>query len=191
MKRPEMELPQAERGERILRMVILAFALALIVSACLPLLAKAFAAAPDTIQVRLDASRIQPRPLEQLTGQAIVKMYSGAWSNMETALEQNRDDLIDESFVGYAHDKLMSQVQEQKRNGLSTRYVDHGHQVAATFYSPEGSAVQLQDTAQLEIQLLDGGKVVSSQNVTRKYIAVISVVEDAWKVRVLDAVPEF
>jgi len=51
--------------------------------------------------------------------------------------------------------------------------------------------VQLQDTAQLEIQLLDGSKVVSSQNVTRKYIAVVTVVEDSWKVRVLDAVQSF
>jgi len=110
---------------------------------------------------------------------------------METALAENRPDLIDESFVGYAHDKLVSQVEEQKKSGLATRYVDHGHQVSATFYSPEGSAVQLQDTAQLEIQLLDAGKVVSSQNVTRKYIAVVTVVEDSWKVRVLDGVQGF
>ena len=191
MKEAKRELRRDERSERVVRIVILAFAFALIASACLPLLAKAFAAAPDTIQVRLDASSIQPRPLEQLTGQAIVKMYSGAWKNMETALEENRPDLIDESFVGYAHDKLLSQVNNQQKNGLTTHYVDHGHQVAATFYSPEGSAVQLQDTAQLEIQLLDGGKVVSSQNVTRKYIAVVTVVEDSWKVRVLDSVPEF
>ena len=110
---------------------------------------------------------------------------------METALAENRPDLIDESFVGYAHDKLVSQVEEQKKSGVATRYVDHGHQVSATFYSPEGSAVQLQDTAQLEIQLLDAGKVVSSQNVTRKYIAVVTVVEDSWKVRVLDGVQGF
>src|SRR5437016_8341634 len=155
---------------------------------CLALLSGVLAAPGDTVQVRLDASQIQPRPLEQLTGQAIVKTYSNAWKNMEAALEQNRPDLIDESFVGYAHDKLLSQVQEQKKNGLATRYVDHGHQVSATFYSPEGSAVQLQDTAQLEIQLLDGSKVVSSQNVTRKYIGVVTVVEDSWKVRVLDGV---
>ena len=82
-------------------------------------------------------------------------------------------------------------LQEQEKSGLATRYVDHGHQVSATFYSPEGSAVQLQDTAQLEIQLLDGRKVVSSKNVTRKYVAVVSVVEDSWKVRVLDGVQEF
>lgn len=180
-----------QTSEKILRFVLLAFALALIFSGASPLLSKASADAPDTVQVKLDASHIQPRPLEQLTGQAIVRTYSNAWKNMETALGENRPDLIDESFVGYAHDKLLSQAQAQEKNGLSTRYIDHGHQVEATFYSPEGSAVQLRDTAQFEIQLLDRSKVVSSHNVTRKYIAVVSVVEDRWKVRVLDGVPEF
>jgi hypothetical protein len=180
-----------QSSERILRFLLLAFSVALVVSAALPLISRVFADTPDTIQVRLDASHIQPRPLEQLTGQAIVKKYSAAWKNMEQALKENRPDLLDESFVGYAHDKLLSQVKEQEKSGLSTRYIDHGHQVEATFYSPEGSAVQLQDTAQLEVQLLDGNKVVSSQNVTRKYIAVITVVEDTWKVRVLEGVPEF
>src|ERR1700738_5028596 len=127
-----------ERSESILRYLILALGLFLIASGCGPLLQNAFAAASDTIQVRLDASGIQPRPLEQMTGQSIVKMYSSAWKNMESALAENRSDLIDESFVGYAHDKLLSQVKAQQKNGLSTRYVDHGHQVEATFYSPEG-----------------------------------------------------
>lgn len=186
-----LERRESSRTETILRLLILGLAIALIITGILPLLSKVFADAPDTVQVRLDASQIEPRPLEQLTGQAIVKMYSTAWKGMETALAENRTDLIDESFVGYAHDKLVSQVKEQQKNGLSTRYVDHGHQVQATFYSPEGSAVQLQDTAQLEIQLLDGNKVVSSQNVTRRYIAVVTVVEDSWKLRVLDSVPGF
>ena len=172
------------------RLTFLVAALAVILSTGLPF-ASTVLAAGETVQVRLDASQIEPRGLEQLTGQAIVKTYSNAWKNMEAALEENRPDLIEESFVGYAHDKLRTQVQEQKKSGLSTRYVDHGHQVSATFYSPEGSAVQLQDTTQFEIQLLDGGKVVSSKKITRKYIAVVTVVEDSWKVRVLDAVQSF
>lgn len=176
-------------SENILRFLLLAVALVLICSSAIPLLRKAFAAAPDTVQVKLDASNVQPRPLEQLTGQAIVRAYSQAWKNMETALAENHSDLIDESFVGYAHDRLLSQIQQQEKNGLSTRYIDHGHQVEAVFYSPEGSAVQLRDMAQLEIQLLDGNKVISSHNVTRKYIAIVTVVEDSWKLRVLDNVP--
>jgi hypothetical protein len=177
--------------DTIFRSLILALGFALMVSGGLPLLSKVLGASGDVVQVRLDASRIQPRPLEDLTGQSIVKRYSTAWKNMETALAESRPDVLDESFVGYAYDKLLSQVKQQQKNGLSARYIDHGHQVAATFYSPEGSAVQLQDTAQLEIQLLDGSKVVSTQNVTRKYIAVVTVVDDGWKVRVLDSVPEF
>jgi hypothetical protein len=177
--------------ERALRFSIIAIAVAIAITTFMPVAAKVAAAESDTVQVRLDASHIAPRPLEQLTGQSIVKQYSSAWKNMETALAENRPDLIDEGFVGYAQDKLAAQIKAQQKNGLATRYVDHGHQVQATFYSPEGSAVQLQDTAQLEIQLLDGGKVVSSQNVTRKYVAVVTVVEDRWKVRVLDAVQEF
>lgn len=178
-------------GEATLRVLILGISLALLVSGGLPLLSRVFADSPDMVQVRLDASNIQPRPLEQLTGQAIVKRYSQAWKDMETALAENRPGTLDESFVGYAHDKLLSQIKEQQKNGLSTRYIDHGHEVEATFYSPEGSAVQLRDTARLEVQLLDGGKLVSSENVTRKYIAVVTVVEDTWKVRVLDGVPAF
>src|SRR5437763_12719203 len=178
-----------QNSANALRLLVVAVVFALILTA-MPLASKILAAG-ETVQVRLDASQIQPRPLEQLTGQAIVKAYSNAWKNMEGALEQNRPELIDESYVGYAHDKLLSQVQEQKKNGLATRYVDHGHQVSATFYSPEGSAVQLQDTAQFEIQLLDGSNVVSSQKVTRKYIAVVTVVEDSCKVRVLEGVQDF
>jgi len=177
-------------SEIALRLLVFTIIFALVVGLALPLISKALAAG-ETVQVRLDASQIQPRPLEQLTGQSITKIYSNAWKNLETALAENRTDLIGESFVGYAQDKLLSQVKEQQKTGLTARYVDHGHQVSATFYSPEGSAVQLQDTAQLEIQLLDGSKVVSSQNVTRKYIAVVTVVEDSWKVRVLDAVQSF
>jgi hypothetical protein len=177
-------------SEIAVRLLVFAITFAMVDGLVLPLISKVLAA-NETVQVRLDASQIQPRPLEQLTGQSITKTYSNAWKNLETALAENRPDLIDESFVGYAHDRLLSQIQEQEKNGLTTRYVDRGHQVSATFYSPEGSAVQLQDTAQLEIQLLDAGKVVSSQNVTRKYIAIVTVVEDVWKVRVLDAVQAF
>lgn len=177
-------------SEIAVRWLIFAITFALVVGLALPMVSRVLAAS-ETVQVRIDASQIQPRPLEQLTGESVTKTYSNAWKNLETALAENRPDLIEESFVGYAHDKLLSQVKEQQKAGLSTRYVDHGHQVSATFYSPEGSAVQLQDTAQFEIQLLDGGKVVSSQNVTRKYVAIVTVVEDSWKVRVLDAVEAF
>lgn len=154
-----------------------------------------YRAAADTntakVQVKLDATNIQPRQLEQSTGEALVREYSKAWSTLAAAIEQNRADLLNESFVGTAHDKFASQIDWQKKNGLSVRYVDHGHNVQALFYSPEGSAVELRDTAQVETQILDGGKVVSSQTETRHYVGIMTVADDRWKVRVLESVPSF
>ena len=61
----------------------------------------------------------------------------------------------------------------------------------AIFYSPEGSAIELQDTAQLQIQVLDGDKVLHSEDVSVHYVALLTAAENSWKVRVLEAVPQF
>src|SRR5579884_2260773 len=97
--RHEIDSRPDSGSDFVLRWVILGVALALIVSGGLPLLSRVFADTPEVVQVRLDASNIQPRPLEQLTGQAIVKKYSQAWKDMETALAENRPGVLDESFV--------------------------------------------------------------------------------------------
>jgi len=101
------------------------------------------------------------------------------------ALANNRPDRIGASFVGTAEDQLRKQIAEQKKNNLSTRIVDHGHKLDVVFYSPEGSAMQLRDTAQLERQYLEGGKVVHSETVTQNYVVLMAVTGDRWKVRVL------
>ena len=178
-------------AESVLRVILILIGLFLVLSGFLPLY-RAFAAAPDDeIQVRINASQIAPRPLEEVVGRAIVQQYSRAWKNLETALDQNNTDVLNESFIGYAQEKLSSEITAQRKNGLSTRYVDHGHQVDAILYSRDGSAVELRDTAQLEIQYLDGSKVVGSEKATRHYIAVVTLVDDRWKVRVLDSVQGF
>ena|SRR5438067_4303721 len=178
-------------AEGVLRIILILTGLFLIFSACLPLY-RALAASPDDqIQVRMNAAQIAPRPLEEVVGRAIVQQYSHAWKNLETALDQNNTDVLNESFVGYAQEKLNAQVAAQKKAGLSTRYVDHGHLVDAILYSRDGSAVELRDTAQLEIQFLDGGKVVASENAPRHYLAIITLVDDRWKVRVLDSTSSF
>ena len=69
--------------------------------------------------------------------------------------------------------------------------VDKGHHVKAIFYSPEGSAMELHDTAELQIQVLDGDKVLHSEDVTMHYVALLTAAENSWKVRVLEAVPSF
>ena len=57
-------------------------------------------------------------------------------------------------------------------------------------FSVDGSSMQIRDTAQLEIQLLDGDKVVSSETATINYVALLTPAENGWRVRVLEAVSQ-
>lgn len=140
---------------------------------------------PGNPKVVLDVSAVGPRQVEDSTERAIIRDYGRAWHDMADALSQNRTDVLPASFIGIAQQKLADRISAQKKVGLSTRIVDHGHRVQAIFYSPEGSAMQLHDSAQLELQVLDGGNIVGTQNVTANYIALMTVAEDHWKVRVL------
>jgi len=150
----------------------------------------AAAPASDTnTHFAIDISQAQPRQVEEATQQAIVRDYSKAWQNMAQALEQNRTDLLNQSFVGIAREKLGQAVSQQKKAGLKRRYVDRGHKLEVLFYSYEGSALQLRDTAQMEIQVMDGDKVLNSKQMTVRYTALLTPTENAWKVRILEATP--
>ena len=171
--------------QRITRIAVLSLGLALLISGGLPLLSRAFAADEDGPKVQLNVSNSQPRDVEETTTKSITREYTTAWKTLADALANNRPDRIGASFFGTAEDQLRQQIAEQKKNGLSVRIVDHGHKVDVVFYSPEGSAMQLRDTAQLERQYLDGGRVVHSENVTQNYVVLMAVTGDRWKVRVL------
>lgn len=172
---------------RLARTAIFSAAFALILCGTLPWAERAVAAASDDkgVKVQLDISHAQPRDVEETTTRSITREYATAWQAMADALEHNRPDRIGASFVGAAEDQLRGQIEQQKKNGLATRIIDHGHKLSVTFYSPEGSAMELHDTAQLERQYLNNGKVVHSENVTQDYIVVMAVTGDRWKVRVL------
>ena len=142
-------------------------------------------------EVTLSAANAAPRQVEDTTEKAIARDYASAWQAMATALDQNRADLVSASFIGTAGDKLAATIAEQRKSGLHQRFVDKGHRVNVVFYSPEGSALELQDTAQLEIQLMDGDKVVHSEDATVHYVALLTAAADSWKVRILQAVPSF
>jgi len=146
-------------------------------------------AANDLPKVDLSVSTAGPRQVEDTTEQALQRDYARAWSSLEAALAENRPELLDTDFVGVALDALRDRVTQQQQSGLHTRYVDHGHKLQAVFYSSEGSAVQLVDTAQLEIQFLDGDKVLHSEQRTESYTVVMTTGENRWKVRVLQATP--
>src|SRR4051812_13317268 len=140
--------------------------------------------------VELNASNAQPRQVEDVTEKAITRDYANAWKIMETALSENRTDQLAAGFSGVAEDKLEKRIEGQRASNLRTRIIDRGHKLEAIFYSPEGSALQVRDTAQLEIEYLDGSSVVHREQVTQKYLALLTVGEDRWKVRVLEEVPQ-
>jgi hypothetical protein len=145
------------------------------------------ALAADLPQVNLNVSSAGPRDVEDTTEKAVARDYARAWSSMITALSDNRPDVLDADFVGVALDTLKERVNQQRQSGLHTRYVDRGHKLDAVFYSYEGSAIQLRDTAQVEVQYLDGDKLLHSEQRTENYTVVMTPGENRWKVRVLQA----
>ncbi len=145
-------------------------------------------AAQDLPSVQLNADNGAGKPLEDLTRKAVTRDYAKAWSTLAKAMDTNNADLIEGDFVGVAADKLTAGIEQQSKSGLHRRYVDRGHKLDVLFYSPDGTSMQLRDTARLEVQLLDGDKVLHSDNVTRQYISLMTPTEVRWKVRVLQEV---
>ncbi len=148
-----------------------------------------FGAPPKGPEIRLDASKATPRDVEDQTRESIARDYGKAWQSLERALEDNRPDLLNTDFVGYAQEHWLQTVGAQKASGFSRHIVDHGHQVQVVFYSADGSAIQLRDTAQLQVQYRDGSKVLHSESLTRHYLVLMTPAENRWKVRVLQEIP--
>ncbi|HLH07964.1 MAG TPA: hypothetical protein VKW78_12065 [Terriglobales bacterium] len=146
-----------------------------------------FAAQP--VQVQLSTSGVAPREVEDNTEKAIIRDYQRAWQSLAAALSENRTDLLANDFIGYAQDELHRRVAEQQNSGLHTRFIDHGHSLKAIMYSQDGSAMQLRDTAQIEVQQLDGNSVIHSDQITQSYLVVMTAGENRWKVRILQALP--
>ena len=147
------------------------------------------AADAPAVSVKLSDADPGPHEMADTTRTSIETAYARAWDTMAQALGTNRADRIDAAFLGTARDNLAQRIADQKKLGMTTRLVDHGHKVDILFYSPEGMSMQLRDTAQLEWQVLDGGKVVHAENVTQHYIVVLTPTEVTWKVRVLQEAP--
>ncbi len=142
-------------------------------------------------QVQLNVDGVAPRQVEESTEQAIARDYAKAWQAIASAREQKDAALLGAAFVGVAKDELEQAIRDQQKSNLRVRYVDHGHKLQAIFYSQEGSALQLRDTASIETQVLDGGKVVRSDNATVNYVVVMTPAADHWQVRMLQGVAEF
>ncbi|HEV7550305.1 MAG TPA: hypothetical protein VGP65_01410 [Candidatus Angelobacter sp.] len=170
---------------KVARILILTAGLGLAISGVVPLLERIFADSKPSVQLNVKSA--QPREVEEVTQNAIVRDYTLAWQAIGASLASNTVQPLNENFAGFALDKLTQRVKDQKQNGLTTRIVDHGHKVEAIFYSPDGAAIELKDTASIETQLLDGATVIHSDQAQIKYYAVMTGAEDRWKVRVLES----
>ncbi len=141
-------------------------------------------------QVSLNADNLGPRAIEDLTSKVVARDYAFAWQTMAEALEQNRTDLLDGYFTGSEKQNLAQLIADQNTTGVRVRYLDHGHKLDALFYSPAGDAMQLRDHANLEIDVMDGQKVIHSEQVNLQYMVLMTPGADRWLVRDLEVAPE-
>jgi len=146
------------------------------------------ASAASLPKVVLHAESIAPRSIEQRTGEMVTHNYAQAWQDLASCVEANRTDLLKDFFTGEAKTRLTHLVADQRKAGLRTHYEDHGHEVKAVFYSPDGGEMQLEDTAQLEMQVFDGQKMIYSSTSPRKYLVLMTPGADRWYVRSLESV---
>ncbi|WP_239461320.1 hypothetical protein [Occallatibacter savannae] len=157
------------------------------------ILASAFAAAcsafaADEPTVHVQQPHLQgPRELQDQTAKAVVQDYLDSWKSMSKALDQNRPDLLDRDFVGAAKDKLTATIKQQNAAGVHSTYHDRSHDVQILFYSPEGLSIQLADNVQYDVQLTKDGKSLGTQQVTTRYIVVLTPSEVRWRVRIFQS----
>jgi hypothetical protein len=150
-----------------------------------------FVLASDQPAVRIEPTdSLGPRTLEKQTETAVIRDYLQAWRGLSAALEQNRADLLDRDFAGTARDKLANTVMDQAKLGIHTRYHDGTHDIQLVFYSPEGLSIQLVDTVEYDVQILDHEQIQTTQHVRARYIAVLTPTEVQWKVRIFQAESE-
>lgn len=168
-------------------MKILVKALTFAIAACVLTIAQS----PPQLQlpqVRLDAEGLAPRPIEELTGTTVARYYALAWRDLAKALDSGRADGLADEFVGFAKDRLVQRISDQNQTGVHIRIVDHGHNLKAVFYSTDGTAMQLLDHAQLEIQTFDGNKLIDTQNAPHQYMVLMTPGADRWYIRDLEEV---
>ncbi|HEY1272633.1 MAG TPA: hypothetical protein VGF08_11635 [Terriglobales bacterium] len=141
-------------------------------------------------KVRLNAESIGPRPIEELTSKNVPRDYAFAWRDLAIALSENDAGVVNDYFTGFASDRLMQRIKDQRMAGLRVRYSDRGHEVKALFYSTDGREMQLLDRATLDIQVFDGGNLIHQESVKQNYLVLMTPGADRWFVRALDPVSD-
>jgi hypothetical protein len=148
-------------------------------------------AADTTVQVQLDTKNAGPRVVEGLTERGILRDYRFAWTSMAQALQFNTFDPLEGPFAGDAKQWLRQTITSQQQSGVTRRYGNQTHQLEAVFYAPEGDVIELHDTAQYQLQILDGDKTIQDEHVVVHYVVLMTPGADRWVIRQLQAVPQF
>ena len=148
-------------------------------------------AADPAVQVQLDVKEASPRAVENLTERGILRDYRFAWMSMAQAFEFNTLDPLEGPFAGDARQWLRETVISQQRSGLSQRYAAQNHKLEAVFYAPEGDVMELHDTAEYDLQILDDGKIIQDERVVLHFIVLMTPGADRWVIRQMQAVPRF
>ena len=151
------------------------------------MVASALAAGPPTVQV--EPSDAVGRQVEKVTETSVVRDYLKAWQSLDSAMQADSPEPLDAYFVGLARDKLLGTIRQQRELGIETHYEDRSHDVRLVFYSPEGLSIQLVDTVEYDLQLVDHGKALPVERVHARYVAVLTPAENRWKVRIFQAEP--
>ena len=74
---------------------------------------------------------------------------------------------------------------------MRSRYVNQRHKIDVVFYAPEGDVVELHDTMQCELQVLDGEKSIHNEPAILHYVVLMTPGADRWVIRQLQAVSQF
>lgn len=148
-----------------------------------------FATGQATVRVE-DAQPQGPRALEEQTRTAVIRDYLKSWQSLKAALERNQVESLDADFTGTARDRLIKAIRDQHALGIHTFYEDRAHDIQIVFYSPEGTSIELTDSVDYDVRVVDHGKAETTQQVHARYIAILTPTEVRWKVRILQADPE-
>jgi hypothetical protein len=179
----------------IARVLVFLAGLALAASAVVPISSLiahglVFADAPAPPSIAINTSGVEPRQLEDTTTQSVSRVYAKAWIDLDHALSNNDASALNAAFVGFARERYANQIADQLKAGMSLHLTARAHNASATFYGIEGSSLEVRDNVQLERQILDRGKVISTETKTVTFVAILTVVDDSWKVRVLEEAQE-
>ncbi|HTS37678.1 MAG TPA: hypothetical protein VMH04_18530 [Candidatus Solibacter sp.] len=169
-----------------------AFFARFLAAAILTLIVAMYSRAADlSVRVELNSGKAGPRSVEALTQRSIVRDYKFAWASLAQALESNTTSPLNGLFAGNANELINAEVKNQQRTGLISRYLHQNHNVEVVFYAPEGDMMQLHDTADYDLQLLDGNKTIHQEHVTVRFVVLITPAADRWVIRQLQSVPQF